>query len=230
MSNTVISLKKSSIPTAEPTTLANGELAINYADGKLFYKNTTGHIVSFVSGTNDFAVINANGTLIVSDAIGDILTMERGNNISIIGDDINDKITISSIPSGNTKEIQFNNSGQFSSASGLTFDIANNNLSVSNTIFAVHFDNVSDISLKENVAPLNDSINKLNNLYPVSFNWKSTKEQSFGLIAQEVEQILPQIVHQKDDGTKTVSYIQIIALLIDAVKDLQRQIDDINSK
>lgn len=106
----------------------------------------------------------------------------------------------------------------------------NGNINSSNTIFAVHFDNVSDISLKENILPLNNSINKLNNLYPVSFNWKSTKEQSFGLIAQEVEQILPQIVHQKDDGTKTVSYIQIIALLIDAVKDLQRQIDDINRK
>lgn len=95
MSNTVISLKKSSIPTAEPISLANGELAINYADGKLFYKNITGNIVSFVSGTNDFAIINANGTLIVSDAIGDILTIEPGNRIEIVGDDINDKITIS---------------------------------------------------------------------------------------------------------------------------------------
>ena len=139
MPNTVISLKKSSTPSAQPTTLANGELAINYADGKLFYKNITGNIVSFVSGTNDFASINANGTIIVSDTIGDILTIERGNNISIIGDNINDKITISSLASGNTKEIQFNNSGQFGSASGLTFDIANNNLSVSNTVFAVHF-------------------------------------------------------------------------------------------
>lgn len=96
MANTVIALKKSSTPSSVPSNLANGELALNFADGKLFYKNTTGHIVSFVSGTNDFAVINANGTLLVSDSIGDILTIAPGNNIEITGDDINDVITISS--------------------------------------------------------------------------------------------------------------------------------------
>lgn len=96
MSNTVIQLKKSSTPAAEPTSLANGELAINYSDGKLFYSNVTGHIVSFVSGTNDFAIINANGTLIVSDTIGDVFSLTPGNGIEITGDDINDVITISS--------------------------------------------------------------------------------------------------------------------------------------
>ena len=42
MSNTVIALKKSDVPYATPASLANGELAINYADGKLFYKNAAG--------------------------------------------------------------------------------------------------------------------------------------------------------------------------------------------
>lgn len=94
MANTVIALKKSSTPSAEPTTLANGELAINFADGKLFYKNSTGQIVSFTSGSNSFGTVNANGTLIISDTVSDVLTIEAGNNISIVGDAINDKITI----------------------------------------------------------------------------------------------------------------------------------------
>lgn len=94
MANTVIALKKSSTPSAEPTTLANGELAINFADGKLFYKNSTGQIVSFTSGSNSFGTVNANGTLIISDTVGDVLTIEAGNNISIVGDAINDKVTI----------------------------------------------------------------------------------------------------------------------------------------
>ena len=106
----------------------------------------------------------------------------------------------------------------------------NGNINSSNTVFAVHFDNVSDISLKENVNPLHDAIDTLNKLTPVSFNWKDTDNKSYGLIAQEVEQILPTIVHSKPDGTKTVNYIEIIAFLIAAVKDLQRQIDDINRK
>ena len=41
--------------------MANGELAINFADGKLFYKNVSGQIVSFTSGSNSFGTVNANG-------------------------------------------------------------------------------------------------------------------------------------------------------------------------
>jgi hypothetical protein len=104
------------------------------------------------------------------------------------------------------------------------------NINSSNTVFAVHFDNVSDISLKDNISPLTNAKETINQLNPVSFNWKSSGEKSYGLIAQEVEQILPSIVHSKSDGTKTVNYIEIIAFLIAAVKDLQQQIDDINSK
>ena len=100
MANTVIALKKSSTPAAEPSSLANGELAINFADGKLFYKNLTGQIVSFTSGSNSFGTVNANGTLIIADTLSDVLTIEAGVNISIVGDAINDKITINATGGG----------------------------------------------------------------------------------------------------------------------------------
>lgn len=93
MANTVIQLKKSAIPSQTPNTLANGELAINYADGKLFYKDTTG-IIQQISSGNSFATINAAGTFVVADLPNDILTLDQGNNIIITGDSINDKITI----------------------------------------------------------------------------------------------------------------------------------------
>lgn len=94
MPNTVIALKKSSTPSAVPTGLANGELAINFADGKLFYKNTNGNIVTFSSGTNSFGSINVNGTFVVADSLSDILTLISGTGISISADAINDTITI----------------------------------------------------------------------------------------------------------------------------------------
>lgn len=97
MANTVIQLKKSATPSATPSSLANGELAINFADGKLFYKAANGTIVEFSSGSagNDFGTVNANGTLIVSDTNGDVFTLAPGDNINIVGDAINDVITIS---------------------------------------------------------------------------------------------------------------------------------------
>ena len=96
MANTVIALKKSATSSAVPTDLANGELAINYADGKLYYKHANGTIAVFSSGTagDSFGTVNTAGTLIVADTASDILTLEAGTGITITGDAINDKITI----------------------------------------------------------------------------------------------------------------------------------------
>lgn len=107
-------------------------------------------------------------------------------------------------------------------------DVAGN-INSSNTVFAVHFDNVSDISLKENIQQINNSIDIINQFNPVSFQWKTNKNISYGLIAQEIEKILPSIVNEKADGTKTINYIEIIAFLIAAIKEQQKQIDNINS-
>lgn len=96
MANTVIQLKKSATPSATPSSLANGELAINFADGKLFYKAANGTIVEYRSADGlNFGTVNANGTLIVSDTNNDVFTLAPGDNINIIGDAINDVITIS---------------------------------------------------------------------------------------------------------------------------------------
>jgi len=96
MTNTVIQLKSSGTPSNIPNNLANGEIALNYADGKFFYKNVTGQIVSFAGSGNvySFATINANNSLITAESNTSILTLKPGNNIEITGDIINDVITI----------------------------------------------------------------------------------------------------------------------------------------
>ena len=95
MANTVIALKKSATPSSVPSNLANGELAINYADGKLYYKAANGTIAS-ISGNepNYFGTVNANNTLVVADTPGDIFTIAAGKNIDIVGDAVNDKLTV----------------------------------------------------------------------------------------------------------------------------------------
>jgi hypothetical protein len=58
------------------------------------------------------------------------------------------------------------------------------------------------------------------------FTWSETGTQSYGVIAQEIEKILPELVKEVN-GVKSVSYIPLIALLINAVKDLKKEIDDL---
>lgn len=101
MANTLIALKRSGTVSSTPSSLEFGELAINYADGILYYKNATSDIVAFTSGGgNAFGTVNANGTLVVADASSDVLTLVAGNNISITADAGSDSITISSTASG----------------------------------------------------------------------------------------------------------------------------------
>ena len=97
MSNTVIQLKYSATPGNIPSDLANGEIALNYADGRFYYKNTTGQIVSFVATGNlkSFSTVIANGSFITALSNTSTLTINAGNNIGITSDIINDIITIS---------------------------------------------------------------------------------------------------------------------------------------
>ena len=99
----------------------------------------------------------------------------------------------------------------------LTFD------ATTGQITAIDFNSASDRGLKTNVEKINNSIETLKKLSPVSFNWTTTGEKSYGLIAQEVEQILPELVSETND-VKSVRYIPIIAMLIDAVVELEKRI------
>ncbi len=90
-------------------------------------------------------------------------------------------------------------------------------------ITAIDFNSASDQSIKTNVSKLNNSIEILKTLSPVSFNWTNSNEKSYGLIAQEVEKILPELVSETND-IKSVRYIPLIAMLIDAVVDLEKRI------
>jgi hypothetical protein len=135
MANTVIKLKRSGTVSSSPGTLEFGELALNYADGKLFYKAANGTILQFSSsGGDSFGTVNANGTLVVADSPGDILTLVAGSGINIVGDAINDRVTISSSSSGGSY-FQGNN-GDVGSVSGLgdIFRVHTNTLTANVTI------------------------------------------------------------------------------------------------
>ena len=63
----------------------------------------------------------------------------------------------------------------------------------------------------------------------VSYNKIDSKENSIGVIAQEVEKVLPEVVHTDGEGMKSVAYGNIVGVLIEAIKDQQRQIDELRN-
>lgn len=97
------------------------------------------------------------------------------------------------------------------------------------TITCTDLNSTSDLRLKENITSLN-GLGKLQSINPVAFNWKASGKHSYGVIAQEIEKILPELVHEREDGFKGVSYIPLIAMLIDAVKALDARVKDLENK
>ena len=99
MSNTAIRLKKSGVTGNTPTGLANGELALNYADGKLYYKNSLGG-TSYITNQFSFDTINANSSLILATSGSDTLSFVAGDNITIGTNTTTKTITINASVSG----------------------------------------------------------------------------------------------------------------------------------
>ncbi len=91
----------------------------------------------------------------------------------------------------------------------------------------------SDISLKKDIVPLTGCLDKVLRLQGVSFNWIEDTEQqkkpTIGLIAQEVEKIVPEVVTNYKPGSelKTINYGHLTSLLIEAMKEQQKQIEDL---
>ncbi|NMD00180.1 MAG: T9SS type A sorting domain-containing protein [Bacteroidales bacterium] len=92
----------------------------------------------------------------------------------------------------------------------------------------------SDASLKQNIEAITSATEKIIQLQPVSFNWNGEQAhhaKSYGFIAQQVEQVLPDIVFTDDTShLKSINYIAIIPYLVQAFKEQQHHIDLLNAK
>jgi hypothetical protein len=103
-----------------------------------------------------------------------------------------------------------------------TVDHTNDRL---DTVTAVNFNTVSDFKYKQEVTTYSDALQTINALRGVSFEWKDTGKKSAGVIAQELEQVIPELVETNDKGDKSVTYIGIIGVLIEAVKELSDKVE-----
>ena len=135
----------------------------------------------------------------------------------------------STIHSGSAGDYQFNSIGVGTAPSTTTGEIR-----ALGDITAYYS---SDIRLKENIIPIPNALEKVNQISGNTYDWKegydeihSHKGNDVGVIAQEIEQILPQIVTNRDNGYKAVQYEKIIPLLVEAIKELSEKIKQLENK
>jgi hypothetical protein len=98
------------------------------------------------------------------------------------------------------------------------------------TVTATDFNTTSDVSLKQNIETITSPLAIVAQLRGVSFDWKENNRAAIGLIAQEVEKVLPELVTEREDGIKTVAYSNLVAVLIEAVKELKEEIKQLKGE
>ena len=140
--------------------------------------------------------------------------------------------TLSSLSLDTTDDVQFDSFGVGTAASGTTGEIR-----ATNDVTAFYS---SDVALKEDITNISNPLEAVDKLNGVLFNWKQSyidqrggedgyfvRKKDVGVIAQDVEKVLPEAVATRPDGVKAVKYDRLTCLLIEAVKALKLEIEEL---
>jgi len=110
-------------------------------------------------------------------------------------------------------------------ASALTYNASDGTLSATNV------NSTSDINLKKDIEVITDATDLIKQLNGVRFTWKANDRKSLGVIAQEVEELFPELISERTDtGTKSVNYNGLVGVLIEAVKELSARVEELEDR
>jgi len=184
-----------------------------------------------VTGTVDGRDVAADGTKLDGIAAG---ATNTAPGLPLSGGTLTGDLTIPSklIHSGDTDTyMQFNTNEIVFRTGGVdSLTINPSDITSLEPIAAPYFEATSDINLKTNIKKIVSPLEMLSNLNGYTFNWKKDGKASTGVMAQEVEKVLPSAVSENNDGDKRVNYNELVGVLIEAVKEQQIQIDALKNK
>ncbi len=104
-----------------------------------------------------------------------------------------------------------------------------NTIQTTRNVSAPAFLYSSDSSLKENIIPLLNSTAILS-VQPKRFVWRETNQEDVGIIAQDVERVFPEFVHENNNGIKTVDYAKLMVPLLGVVREQQKEIEALKTR
>ena len=188
-------------------------------------------VYSGVSGditiaSNGVATIAANSVALGTDTTGNYMSgVTQGTGVTIThtaGEGSNATIAIGQAV-GTGSDVQFNSLGVGKAASATA-----GRIEATQDIVAY---SSSDRRFKENITPIENAIDKIVKISGNTYDWKEENKiehgyegNDVGVIAQEIEAVLPQLVQTRENGYKAVKYEKLVALLIEGIKEQQKQI------
>ena len=195
--------------------------------GEWIVRNTT---TDSVGGPWTVTIASAGG--------GTSVTLDRNVNFLLFSDGTNIRSVGSVVPGSNTQLI-FNNSGVLGASSGMTWNgttltatnlaattaiTAGGNITASGNVTAY-----SDRSLKRDIQTIEHALELVGKMRGVTFEMINTGQQGVGVVAQEVQEVVPQVV-QDNNGILSVAYGNLVGVLIEAVKELVARVEALEAK
>jgi hypothetical protein len=223
------------ITAALPSGVVSGSSQIdltattNYASGILTRLN----VVGVVSGSSQINLGSATGNItLATQTTGDyVASLVQGTGVTITnnsGENATPTIAIGQAV-GTSSNVQFGSIGVGTAASGVSGEIR-----ATGDIVAFYS---SDERLKENITPIENAVDKINQMGGYNYDWKegfetihSHKGHDLGVIAQEVQSVLPEVVTERETGYLAVDYVKLVPVLIEAIKELSAKIDRLENK
>ena len=187
----------------------------------------------FSDGTD--GKIEASGTLIL-DADGTTISLRDGGteNSQIGLDSAGLVMTVV----GADKDFFISGNDGGSAITGVRVDFSDAGAIICNGNITA-FGNTSDIKLKENIEVISDALDKVKKLKGITFNYKKDGKRSTGLIAQDLEKVLPEAIYETIDADINVDpeekhlairYGNTVGLLVEAIKELEARVKELEGK
>ena len=185
--------------------------------------NLTGITESQITDLGTYATVSYVNSEVAGIVSAAPATLDTLNELAAaLNDDANFATTVT-----NQLALKANLSGaEFTGITTFTKVISGREMVLSGIGTANEFDALSDINYKKNIKTVENGLDKIVSLRGVSYDWKQSDRPSYGVIAQELEEVLPELVHGGfGDDPKTVNYNGIIGVMIESIKELKQEVE-----